>query len=455
MLCSVFPAIAQDEFLETGVEEFTFFVEILDAEIYPDNPNLIYLLGVGGLLFIDVSEADNPRLIGRHTPPSIYERYYNGQATGALAVTAAREDGLDFIDISDVTNPDLLTRYRHEEFAYESVVFRDSIAWAAAHSNGLEILNIIDPANPAQLAVVNSNLENTWDVFLDGDKLYVADGPSGLKIFDLSNPANPQFISSIPLSGYCKEVIIHNDLAYIAVGAAGFDIVDVSNPAQPQFLSNYRGGFGLTNHLAYDNGIIYAASWELVEAVDVSDPLNPARIATEETPYRAMGIAARDGRVFVTDWWIFRAYNFQDFDVADIHIKPEDHDFGFQGVGVPITEEYKIFNLGESNLEISNISSPIPHYTISPTTLTVPPGDTGRVDITFTPSGIGTRFAVLNVYSNDPDEAEKSMSVFGGESRLSPGDSAVGFTLNDIDGNTHMLEQYRGKVVLLIFFATW
>lgn len=452
---SISPAIAQDEFLETGVEEFTFFVEILDAEVYPDNPDLIYVLGVGGFLFIDVSEADNPRLVGRHTPASIYERYYNGQAIGPLAVTAAREDGLDFIDISNINNPNLLTRYRHEEFAYESVVFRDSIAWAAAHSNGLEVLNIADPANPVQLAVVNTNLENTWDVFLDNDKLYVADGPSGLKIFDLSTPASPQFISSIPLSGYCKEVIVHNDLAYIAVGAAGFDIVDVSNPSQPQFLSNYRGGFGLTNHLAYDNGVIFTASWELVEAIDVSNPHNPIRLATEETELRAMGIAARDGRVYVTDWWKFRAYDFEDFDVPDIHIKPEDHDFGFQGVGVPITEEYRIHNLGDSHLEISEITSPLPQFTISPTTLSVPPGDTGRVDITFTPTGIGTRFTILKFFSNDPDEAEKGMSVFGGESRLSPGDSAVGFTLNDIDGNVHMLEQYRGKVVLLIFFATW
>ncbi len=455
MLFSIFPASAQDEFRETGIEEFTFFVEILDAEVYPDNPDLIYVLGVGGFLFIDVSDTNEPQLIGRHTPPTILERYYNGQATGSLAVAAAREDGLDFIDISNVTNPDLLTRYCHNEFAYESVVFRDSIAWAAVHSDGLEILDISDPASPTQIAVENTNLENTWDVFLDGDMLYIADGPSGLKIFNLSEPASPKYISSIPLSGYCKEVIVHNDLAYIAVGAAGFDIVDVSNPAQPQFLSNYRGGFGLTNHLAYDNGVIFTASWELVEAVNVSDPLNPVRIATEETPLRAMGIAARDGRVFVTDWWEFRAYNFEDFAVPDIHIKPEDHDFGFQGVGVPITEEYRIHNLGESDLEINNITSPLPQFTISPTTLSVPPGDTGRVDITFTPTGVGTRFTVLTFSNNDPDEAEKRISVFGGESRLSPGDSAVGFTLNDIDGNIHMLEQYRGKVVLLIFFATW
>lgn len=36
-----------------------------------------------------------------------------------------------------------------------------------------------------------------------------------------------------------------------------------------------------------------------------------------------------------------------------------------------------------------------------------------------------------------------------------PGDEAIDFTLQDINGKTYSLSDYRGKVVVLNFFATW
>ena len=40
-------------------------------------------------------------------------------------------------------------------------------------------------------------------------------------------------------------------------------------------------------------------------------------------------------------------------------------------------------------------------------------------------------------------------------SPVSPPRPAPGFTLQDIDGKTHSLADYRGKVVLVNFWATW
>lgn len=40
-------------------------------------------------------------------------------------------------------------------------------------------------------------------------------------------------------------------------------------------------------------------------------------------------------------------------------------------------------------------------------------------------------------------------------SLVSPPRPAPGFTLQDIDGKTHSLAEYRGKVVLVNFWATW
>lgn len=47
------------------------------------------------------------------------------------------------------------------------------------------------------------------------------------------------------------------------------------------------------------------------------------------------------------------------------------------------------------------------------------------------------------------------MSAYHYLTRLGPGDTAPGFTLKDISGKNHTLEDYRGEVVLLHFWATW
>lgn len=35
------------------------------------------------------------------------------------------------------------------------------------------------------------------------------------------------------------------------------------------------------------------------------------------------------------------------------------------------------------------------------------------------------------------------------------GDLVLDFTLDDIDGKTHLLNDYRGRTVMLYFWATW
>ena len=39
--------------------------------------------------------------------------------------------------------------------------------------------------------------------------------------------------------------------------------------------------------------------------------------------------------------------------------------------------------------------------------------------------------------------------------RQTPPKAAPGFTLPDVDGATHALSDMRGKVVMLVFWATW
>ncbi len=445
---------SQDELVPNGVVTFPFFAEILDSEIYPDADDVVYQVGVGGFMFLDVSTPGAPVLMGRYDPGSIWIRFYNGEAKGDLALGAALEEGLYLLDISNLSNPTLRTTYQWNNWNYEAVVSQGDYAYLAAHVNGVEVVNISDPDNPFH-ADSFGGLENAWDVFIDGDHLYVADGPGGIKIYSLNNPATPSLVGSVLTNGSAREVTVVNGTAYVASGAAGFDIVDVSNPSNPQLLSNYNSGFGIINHLAVDGDVVFAATWEMVEAVDVSDLNNPLLLATEDTPDRAMGLAAENGRVYVSDWLRFRVFDFTDHTEPDIHIKPAIHDFGYQGDNVPIEQEFQIFNLGESTLNLSDVSANNSNFTLQSTQATIPPGEETVITATFTPSTAGTIFSQLVFTSDDPDEATKEVTVYGGQSRLSIGDVAPGFTLDDLDGNTHTLDQYNGKVVLLAFFASW
>jgi hypothetical protein len=58
--------------------------------------------------------------------------------------------------------------------------------------------------------------------------------------------------------------------------------------------------------------------------------------------------------------------------------------------------------------------------------------------------------------SDDPDENITRLKVEIADNHLlQEGEPAPDFTLNDLDGLSHSLSDYQGKVVLLAFFASW
>ena len=445
-------SLAQDEFTPLGTFYPDFFAELLDAEIY--SPTKVYTIGVGGFVFVDVSNVDKPEIIGRFSPGSIYKRFYNGYAAGTLALGAARNDGLYLIDISDMKQPQLIKIHKTSGLSYESVALKNDIVYAAAHENGVELLDINNPAEPQLISTLHQ-VENVWDVHVAGDYLYAADGKGGIQIYSISDPRNPVYLSSIQTTGQAKEIIISEPTAYISLGAAGFDLIDISDPANPVFLANFNPGFGITNHLDYMDGVVYLATWEMVMAVDVSNPLNPVLIGTEDTPGRSMGITAGNGYIYVSDWFTLKNYSFQALVQPDIHIKPAVYDFGFKELGQPISHEFEIFNLGEAVLDISDISLVNSQFEISDTSFSVQPGSSKKVAITYLATSSTNISKTVLFPSNDFDEPDYEIRLYAGSSGLSPGDPAPTFTLNDIDGKSFSLDDYRGKIVLLAFFASW
>ena len=89
--------------------------------------------------------------------------------------------------------------------------------------------------------------------------------------------------------------------------------------------------------------------------------------------------------------------------------------FGFQQVGVGEgSQEVEIKNIGKSGtLDISEIRSSDPGFTVRKKTYALEPGKTARLEILFAPTTPGSHAATLTVVSDDPTQQEAMIKVAG------------------------------------------
>lgn len=225
---------------------------------------------------------------------------------GDVAVMVNWSEGLSLADVSDPSNPKALGRV---DFPFiGSLALKGDFAFAGKVTNGgeLAIFNIADPSAPH---LVNSiATSQTTDVAIRGDLLYSAEGSfggeGGMWIFNITNPAQPVVLAK--LTGICNDargidVDAERGLAILACAADGrLLIIDVRNPTQPQILSEYApspdfnvawsvrlsGQYALFSH---DLGL---------DLVDLRDPLAPARLERQTSPFFARNIRVIGERVF-------------------------------------------------------------------------------------------------------------------------------------------------------------
>ncbi|MFC1694327.1 choice-of-anchor D domain-containing protein, partial [Candidatus Latescibacterota bacterium] len=103
---------------------------------------------------------------------------------------------------------------------------------------------------------------------------------------------------------------------------------------------------------------------------------------------------------------------------------------GDVNVGSSISGTFTITNEGNKDLTVNNISSDHGDFSVSPSSVTIPPGDHRDVTVTFTPVYINEQWANITVESNDRDENSLNVSVRGNgkapEISLSTGDVDIG-----------------------------
>ena len=110
-------------------------------------------------------------------------------------------------------------------------------------ANGVSGINVSNPASPttaAFLPAATTPSGSAYTPFYANGKVYIAYGTAGLRIVDVSNPAAPTLISTTPLGGDSRSLVVSGNYAYIAGRDSGVFIVDVTNASSPQKVKSIK-----------------------------------------------------------------------------------------------------------------------------------------------------------------------------------------------------------------------
>ena len=88
-------------------------------------------------------------------------------------------------------------------------------------------------------------------------------------------------------------------------------------------------------------------------------------------------------------------------------------DFGTLSYGEEITDTLSIYNLGNDILQVSNIETTLPEFSISMTNFSVEPNSSEELYITFSPTSAGSYEDILTIFCNDPENPEIEVALSG------------------------------------------
>jgi len=445
----------QDDLLENvGQYSPSWFAELQDVELVG---NRAYVYGVGGMAIFDVTDPAHPQELGRYEPIGHpYNRFYRGAVLGNLACGGGRADLLTIMDISNPAFPTALSVHGLPGQSYEGATMRGSYIYACRHSDGLEIIDITNPAIPVTTGTV-TGLINSWDVEVQGNYAYVADGIGGLAVVDVANPAVPFLVAHPLASGAAVDVDVNGSVAVVCVGSAGLDIFDISNPLAPVLLSTVNTS-GLAITAAIAGNLVYVADWDDVETYDISNPAAPVAVGGEDTPVRAMGLDANPNLVVVADWSRVRLYHTGPSSGPDIHVPVDNINLGFVPLGATVDTTFMVANTGGAPLTITGVFDFGANFSIvTPGPIVIPSGGSAPITISFTHLTAGFESTFIRINSDDTDEAAVTFPISADDNPywLDIGNLAPNWALSDRGGVLHQLSNYRGRVVVMAFFADW
>ena len=207
----------------------------------------------------------------------------------------------------DVSNPAEPVRMGSTDLPEEIWGFRvrGDRAYVGANFFGVAILDISDPAAPRLLSN-HKTLGQTKIGAVYEDRVVLIDHMEGMVMVDASDESAPTGAGSFFLDGYARDVVTSGRMAYATDSPTGLYVFDLSASGPPEPVGILHApaaprSIEVQREVGEPSGILAGAGGGDLQIYDASDPANPVRAATFETPGRAGRVAMTGAHVFVAD----------------------------------------------------------------------------------------------------------------------------------------------------------
>jgi hypothetical protein len=208
--------------------------------------------------------------------PSMGSGVSRVELLGSTILTGESHRGLGIFDRTDPLSPEPVGLYRPSG-SVQSLTIADGRAYVSVGGGVVQILDVADPRSPAPLGSFEV-VDSAGYVAVSGRLAFVG-APSGLWMFEVSDPTAP-YLAGIVEEGAPGHMVTSGSYLYMAMGLGGVKIVDFSNWLDLRVVGSLPVPGKVVDHVAVANGILYAATTEGIEIIDVTDPTQPALLGT-------------------------------------------------------------------------------------------------------------------------------------------------------------------------------
>jgi hypothetical protein len=212
---------------------------------------------------------------------------------------------------------------------------------------------------------------------------------------------------------------------------------------------------------AFVDGHLFVADWNDVRVFDMRDSALPRLVATETIATidfsRVLALdAAPGGDAYLGEWTGLYAHRFHAGRRApDVGVSAPSLSFPRTRPPEQSARTLIISNDGQAPLEIHGVEATSPFEPLG-STLSIGPGQRDFVEVRFRPSNENPFAGLLTLSSNDPDQCELEVQLFGNTRSLDVGDPIFDKTFTEIrTGEVFATRELEGSVLVLAYFATF
>ncbi len=282
--------------------------------------------GLTGIKIVDVENMNHPVEVGTAESP--------GSALDIAVVDTiayiADGFGLRTFDVSDPENPEMVGG--HDINGINSIAVSEEYAYTAG-GTGFWVFDVFNPRDPIRLND-RLNIEGRGRTLaIRGDYAYIVDDEGGgnLHIIDITTPWSPRFITTYNPRGTAYDIAIEGNLAYV-VGTRELAVLDLSNPRAPESIGSFRLEQSGVSVTVEDDHAYVGQGYAGFQVFDVSDPENIVECGFYDTPGYAAGIAAQGDIAYVADYAHLEIYDCSEALTVDVTPRSLPYSFSISSI---------------------------------------------------------------------------------------------------------------------------